>query len=269
MKYKIEERTMQDGFEMVTKFLVVDGAGAIVATCDTKKDARLEINNLKTPQEMQKSLFAQADYKAVDKEPERERKAEAAKINKGIAKESETNVDISSAGLKALDPKNANLDLNDEAQYQQWLNEREIKKASKAPLVWRDGTDRGGDPDRERYKTVEGGKDYWEHHANEGGIPGDSGHTLEYYTSNPDQLTDPYESSFGNEYRDYAKEKMIEAVNQLSPMQRKVWELCGKEMEISIRDAAAILKISAGATEEHYRRAQENIKKYVSNQGKS
>ncbi len=46
MKFKIVQRQEQQGFERVTVFDVVDETGAVVATCDSKADARLEIRNL-------------------------------------------------------------------------------------------------------------------------------------------------------------------------------------------------------------------------------
>ncbi len=231
--HRIIEVMVQEGFESKKVFQVVDGAGKIYATCDSRADARLELKNL-DPLANQKADFDRAEAKAVDKSLEKERRAASQALERQTRAETSecSKNDIRKANQEAKDGK-----LDVEAHH------KRIQKMS--PILWADGSETS---ERERYQL--GNRRYAE-----------SDNEFEWYTSNPDKLgkTEEEEESGPG----LAQIQMEEAVNKLSRMQRKVWELCGREMRISFEDAALILGITKSSVQTHYSRATKHLKAFL------
>lgn len=132
--------------------------------------------------------------------------------------------------------------------------------------------DNGHNPYFEEYKafTKNSASTYWKWMHSKG-LPGDRSGTREYYTANPDQLTENaavWKSSNEQDENKYRK-LMREAVDNLTTKQKRLWDLCMRGRLLSIRKASKLLRINVSTARDSLSQAKASVIKYLREYGES
>ena len=112
MKYTIKQTTIQDGFEKKTIFQVLDKSGEVIATCDSKADAHLEIRNLdpKLDERLaaKETRYLDKEFEPTDDEPKQSSKRSVKETTWGDGRSTNNASDIDRERYRVIKGSNYN-----------------------------------------------------------------------------------------------------------------------------------------------------------------